>query len=110
MKVYDLKKIVTIVKATKENHFNGYYEVSYTEYREDGSVLCQGTEDFSSERLKKLKTYEVVEQTGEKTKASRIYEGGRNRWKHICYLTVNTRKDAVKISGFLYPGKIIQVR
>lgn len=31
-----------------------YYEVVYIEYREDGSVKCTGTEDFSHERLLKM--------------------------------------------------------
>ena len=110
MKKYDIKNKITIRKATKENNFNGYYEVPYTEYREDGSILCTGTEDFSSERLKTLKTYEVVKQTGEKTKRSGINVGGRNRWKHVCWMDVNTRKEAVKIASFIFSNDIIQIR
>ena len=110
MRIYDTKKAVTITPATKENGYNGYYEVPYTEYREDGTIKCTGTEDFSGERLRTLKTYEVVEQTGEKTKESRIYKGGRNRWKHVTNITVAVRKDAVKIANFLYTGKILQIR
>ena len=79
MRIYDTKKAVTITPATKENGYNGYFEVPYTEYREDGSILCQGTEDFSGERLKTLKTYEVVKQTGEKTKRE---TGHANFGKH----------------------------
>ena len=110
MKKYDIKNKITIRKATKENNFNGYYEVPYTEYREDGSILCTGTEDFSSERLKTLKTYEIVEKTGEKTKASNINRGGRNRWMHVAYITVVKRSDAVKIANIEYPEKELQIR
>ena len=110
MKIYDLKKKVVIRPATKENGYNGYYEVPYIEYREDGSILCEGTEDFSGDRLKTLKTYEVVKQTGEKTKRSSINVGGRNRWKHVCWMDVNTRKEAVKIANFLFHDDIIQIR
>lgn len=112
MKKYDIKNKITIKKATKENNFNGYYEVPYTEYREDGSILCTGTEDFSGERLKTLKTYEILEKTGEKTKASNINLSGRNRnrWGHITYITVAKRSDAVKISKIEYPDKELQIR
>ena len=110
MKKYDIKNKITIRKATKENNFNGYYEVPYTEYREDGSILCIGTEDFSSERLKTLKTYEIVEKTGEKTKASNINLGGRNRWMHVAYITVAKRSEAVKIANIEYPEKELQIR
>ena len=110
MRKYNINNKITIRKATKENNFNGYYEVPYTEYREDGSILCEGTEDFSGDRLKTLKTYEIVEKTGEKTKASNINSGGRNRWMHIAYITVAKRSDAVKIANIEYTEKELQIR
>lgn len=110
MKEYDVKHKITIVKATKENGFNGYYEVPYTEYREDGTILCVGTEDFLGERLRTLKTYEIVEKTGEKTKASSINKGGRNRWRHVSYITVVKRSDAVRIVNAKYKESELQVR
>lgn len=110
MRVYDLKKAVTIKKATKENGWNGYYEVPYVEYREDGTVCNMGTEDFSSERLNTLKVYEVVEKTGEKTRETSIYKGGRNKWKHVNYFRVTERKEAVKLAKVLYTGREIQIR
>ena len=110
MRKYNINNKITIRQATKENNFNGYYEVPYIEYREDGSILCEGSEDFSSERLKTLKTYEIVEKTGEKTKASNINLGGRNRWMHVAYITVAKRSDAVKIASIEYPEKELQIR
>ena len=110
MRKYNINNKITIRQATKENNFNGYYEVPYIEYREDGSILCEGTEDFSSERLKTLKTYEIVEKTGEKTKASNINLGGRNRWMHVAYITVAKRSEAVKIANIEYPEKELQIR
>lgn len=110
MKKYDIKNKIVIRKATKENGYNGYYEVPYIEYRDDGSILCTGTEDFSSERLKTLKTYEIVEKTGEKTKVSNINLGGRNRWDHVSFISVVKRSDAVKIANIEHPEKEIQIR
>ena len=110
MKIYDLKKKVVIRPSTKENGYNGYFEVPYTEYREDGSILCEGTEDFSGDRLKTLKSYEVVKQTVEKTKRSSINVGGRNRWMHVTYITVAKRSEAVKIANIEYPEKELQIR
>lgn len=69
-----------------------------------------GSEDFTSERLKTLKQYEIVEKTEEKTKSSAIHKGGRNRWKHLSWIVVNSKKDAVNISLFEYPNKELQLR
>lgn len=111
MRVYNLNKMVVIRKATRENKYkDGYYEVPYVEYREDGSIKCEGTEDFSSERIKTLKNYEVVKQTGEKTKESTYFRGGRNRWAHVTDFTVSRRRDAVKIAALTYPEEVIQIR
>ena len=42
-----------------------YYEATYTEYREDGSVCGAGTEDFSGARLRKAtKVYNVYKHNG----------------------------------------------
>ena len=111
IKKYDLKNMVTIRPATKENGYNGYFEIPYTEYREDGTILCTGTEDFSSERLKEIKYFEIVEKTGEKTKESNLYKGGRNRWRHLAYIATTKRKNALKIAQFEHKNKKeLQVR
>ena len=107
---YDFKNKVTIREASKENNWNGYYEVPYIEYREDGTIYSIGTEDFSGDRLGEIKTYQVMEKTGEKTKESSIHKGGRNRWKCINYLYVTKRKNAVKVPNYLYLDKEIQIR
>lgn len=110
MRKYDIKNSIVISQPTSENGRNGYFEVPYIEYRNDGTVLNIGSEDFSSQRLKTLKRYEIVEKTDEKTKSSAIYIGGRNRWKHLSYIVVNSRKDAIKIASFEYPNKELQFR
>lgn len=110
IKKYDLKNKKVIKNATKENNYNGYYEVPYTEYRENGTIYSTGTEDFSSERLKTLKNYEIVEKTGEKTKKSRVYMGGRNMWAHVAYITVTKRSNALKIAQATYNNTELAVR
>lgn len=87
-----------------------YYEVEYTEYREDGTICGMGTEDFSYERLKELKTYEVLEDTGLRTKESSTHKGGRIRWEHVAYLNVFERKTANAVSKMLYVERKIQLR
>ena len=110
IRVYDFKNKVTIREANKENNWNGYYEVPYVDYRENGTICNIGTEDFTSQSLHLIKIYDVMEKTGEKTKESSINKGGRNRWKCIKTLRVANRSNAVKVANFLYPNKEIQVR
>lgn len=110
IRVYDFKNKVTIREANKENNWNGYYEVPYVDYREDGTICNIGTEDFTSQSLHLIKIYDVMEKTGEKTKESSTNKGGRNRWKCIKTLRVTNRSNAVKVANFLYPNKEIQVR
>ena len=90
MKVYNLNKMITIIKSTKENNWNGYHEVPYIEYREDGSIKCTGTEDFSGQRMKELKVYEILTKTGNKNK------GGKNIWKHETYIYTFENPSLIK--------------
>lgn len=69
MEKYDLKHKVIIRKANPENHYNGYYEVPYKQYNENGDLVTDGTEDFSSDRLKTISSYEILEYTGSRTKS-----------------------------------------
>lgn len=88
----------------------GYYEVEYKEYREDGTICGVGTEDFSFERLKELKTYEVLENSGKKTKESSTHKGGRTIWNHVTYFNVFERKTANAVAKMLYSEKEYQLR
>lgn len=86
-----------------------YFEIPYIEYRKDGSIYSTGTEDFTKERLKSLKTYEIVSPTGEKTKESSLHKGGRTRWKHVQDITCINRKTC-KIIGIIKYGNKINIR
>jgi hypothetical protein len=66
MKVYT--KVKTIEPGSAENNWNGYYEVFYKEYDENGCLIREGSEDFSGIRLRSLARYIV-----------RAYTGGVNR-------------------------------
>lgn len=76
MKVYT--KVKTIEPGSAENQWNGYYEVSFKEYDENGRLIREGTEDFSGRRLKTLTRYIVRAYTGEVNKAGQktTYEIG----------------------------------
>ena len=88
---------------------NKYYEVEYTEYREDGTICNVGTEDFSFERLQMLKTYEVLAKIG-KTKESSTHVSGRNRWGHLAWYNVFERKTAVFVANNNFKEHEIQLR
>lgn len=110
MREYNINRKVVIVEPTKENNYDGYFEVPYIEYREDGTIYGTGTEDFSSKRLNTLTTYKVLEKTREKTKSSSVHSGGRNRWRQIALITVAKRIDVTKIASKKYEGKELQIR
>ena len=101
-RVYNTEKMVKIAE--------GYFEVPYVEYREDGTIYCEGTEDFSKERLETLKSYDVVAKTGEKTKESHINKGGRNKWEEVGAITAEERKTAMKVAEIVFAGKEIDLR
>ena len=44
-------------KATKIG--DGYWEIEYKDIDENGRVINEGTEDFSSERMRNINTYEI---------------------------------------------------
>lgn len=68
---------------------NGYFEVEYTEYREDGSIYQKGTEDFSRERMRMLKWYLIYVPTGQ------LNKGGHKTWVSVGKVHVHSHKDAV---------------
>ena len=94
MKIYDK------VKKINEN----YIEVSYTEYREDGTIKGIGTEDFSTTRFNKLKYFEIFRKTG------RVNKGGHNIWEQIGWFrcSMDSRK-AGTLARLIY-GNDIQLR
>lgn len=88
----------------------GYFEVPYVEYRENGTIYCEGTEDFSLERLETLKSYDVVAKTGETTKESAYFKGGRNRWEEVGCITAEERKTAMKVAMIVFADREISLR
>lgn len=90
MRVYDLNNKITITKSTRENNYNGYYEIPYDEF-EDGKLKTNGSEDFSGKRIKnELKTYEIKKWSGEYDK------GNRKIYSHIKYITTNSSAKDIK--------------
>ena len=79
------------------NKFNSYYEVLYTDYREDGSICGKGTEDFSGERLKSIKNYEVRE-------FDCIGTTGNKRTTSFSWIRTINKKSAVAIAKIKYPN------
>ena len=76
MKVYT--KVKTIEPGSEENQWNGYYEVFYKEYDENGRLIGEGSEDFNNRRLRTLRRYIVRAYTGEVNRAGQktTYEIG----------------------------------
>lgn len=62
------------VYGKKTKLSEGYYEIEYKEYREDGTLKAIGTEDFSTERYRTLEHRFVYIWDGEK------YNKGGHRW------------------------------
>lgn len=81
-----------------------YREVQYTEYREDGTIKGKGTEDFSPERFRKLKYFEIFQKTGKQNK------GGHDTWEQIGWFRCSGEsRKAGKIARLIY-GNDIQMR
>jgi len=87
---YDLK-IKNVIKAPEVGKKNGYYEIPYKEYREDGTPHETGTEEFSSERYMQLVTRSVYVKTGATDK------GGRSKWTEVDRITSTSVRAVRKI-------------
>lgn len=98
MKIYDTKN--KKVLQTNELGYATYLEVPYTEYREDGTPKCTGTEDFTAERFKTLVTRYIYVPTGE------VNKGGHRTWTEARKITSQSTKDVRKLATILVPGEI----
>ena len=81
MKIYT--NIKTLTQPTATNNYEGYYEVGFHEYREDGTLRRTGSEDFSNSRFNKLKAYEIRKPSG------RLNKNGRMMTEHFTYVRVS---------------------
>lgn len=85
-----------------------YYEYDYKEYREDGTLKCTGTEDFSSQRLRSLEHRFIYTWDGEKRN-----KGGYRWFDFIGSVTIleGDLKELKKIVAKWHPeATIIQAR
>lgn len=97
MKIYDIKH--RNVLQTNEFGRATYIEVPYTEYREDGTLKCTGTEDFTAERYKTLVTRYIYTPTG------KVNKGGHRTWEEAKRITSQTTADVRKLAAILVPGE-----
>ena len=81
MKIYGLRKRIT----------QDYFENTYTEYRDDGTIVQTGTEDFSLERWhKQVKYYQIAVWNGD------YYPSGNKRWSIDGYYFTNGTPKQLK--------------
>ena len=85
-----------------------YYEYEYKEYREDGTLKCIGTEDFSAERLRTLEHRFIWTWDGQK-----LNKGGY-RWFEFDGMVIINKgdlKELKKIVAKWHPeATLIQAR
>ena len=98
MKEY--RKITRIDKTDSYSPMDMYYTAEYTEYREDGSIKCKGTEDFSGERKNTLHSWDICVPTNKTNK------GGHTIWDKVDNITTTDAKNAKKIATFKYGNKV----
>ena len=63
---YETARIYGKVNVIRKDENSAYLEVAYTEYRNDGSIKCTGTEDFSSKRWSSTAIKSIYTWNGEK--------------------------------------------
>lgn len=83
-------------KLNKSYGNDSYYEMKYTEYREDGSIKGRGIEDFSGARLDTIHFWGVWFKTERKNK------GGHTIWENIGEVWTDNVKNAKKIAIFRF--------
>lgn len=85
-------------------------EIAYKEYDENGKVVRMGTEDFTRERAKNLKSevYQIVRDSGEK------YPSGNTKWEQIGTLFMQASKSdwnkARRVVGKSYAVQGLKLR
>jgi translation initiation factor 2 beta subunit (eIF-2beta)/eIF-5 len=94
MKQYLLNK--KKVLKTNEKGFTEYMEIPYIEYREDGSIKCEGTEDFSADRYRTLIRRTVY------TPSGKVNKGNHTIWDMGKEIVSNSNKDVRSIADILY--------
>lgn len=92
------------VYSTKVRELSlAYWEIPYTEYREDGSIKRKGIEDFSAQRYNELNRYNVRAYTGE------ISPSG-SKLTHVigCFL-LNKGDSPSKAARLIYGDRVARV-
>ena len=104
------RRYETIIWKGEEREINRVYqtELAYREYDEDGDLICKGSEDFSAERIKNLKTYSVNTWDGVKRN-----KGGYRWFECPMRITIDrkNRKVAMEILKKWFPdAALIELR
>ena len=97
MKQYLLNKKVVLTK--NEKGFSEYVEVPYIEYREDGTIKGEGTEDFTINRLRMLKRKTVYTPNG------KLNKGNHRMWDMGKEIISNSNKDIRSIADIFYKSE-----
>lgn len=87
------------IKKLNKGYEDCYYEMKYTEYREDGSIKSKGTEDFSGARLNAIHSWGVWIKTQRKNK------GSHTVWENVGEVLTQNVKYAKKIANFHFAQK-----
>ena len=96
-----MKRFRIYGKATKIG--DGYWEVEYKDIDENGQTINEGTEDFSSERLKTIKRYEVRAFEGRKN-----INGGKMTYP-LANMKISQKDSPSKAAKALYGDKVARV-
>ena len=102
MRTYHIRKTVTLQKD--EKGFGTYFEIPYTEYRNDGSIYAVGTEDFNRERYIKLVVRTIYLPTG------KFNKGGHMIWKEVETIVSDTTANIREYAKIKYPASNFQIR
>ena len=102
MRIYNIKKRVILQKD--EKGFGTYFEVPYTDYRNDGSIYTIGTEDFNRERYNKLVRRTIYLPTGKTNK------GGHMIWEEVETVVSDSTTGIRKYAKIKYSTNIFQIR
>lgn len=85
-----------------------YYEAKYTEYFEDGTVHCVGTEDFSGERLRKgTKKYKVYKHDGRVMHGA--YREGYKMTENVGSVRMSINAVAIKAAKMIYGADVARI-
>lgn len=96
-------KIYNFSKSKSIN--DNYFEIPYVEMREDGEVVCTGTEDFSKKRMQDIKMYSILIHN-----ENDFYGHGLKKWREKLLVRVMRRKDALLYGKKMFPENEVQVK